>query len=91
MTCVDEANIFRSMAFFRHVFTEVARGEFSEIAHDYALIDALSLAVLQDPARYDVLVMENMSGDILSDLAIALCGGLGMAPSGDIGDTHGMF
>ncbi|MGU3663487.1 isocitrate/isopropylmalate dehydrogenase family protein [Methylobacterium sp. A49B] len=91
VTCVDKANIFRSMAFFRRVFTEVARGEFLEIAYDYALIDALSLSVLQEPARYDVLVMENMFGDILSDLATALCGGLGMAPSGDIGDTHGMF
>ncbi len=91
VTCVDKANIFRSLAFFRRVFTEVATGEFPDVAHSYALIDALSLAVLQDPASYDVLVMENMFGDILSDLATALCGGLGMAPSGDIGDAHGMF
>ncbi|MCJ2099769.1 isocitrate/isopropylmalate family dehydrogenase [Methylobacterium sp. E-046] len=79
------------MAFFRRVIAEVAHGEFPEIVHDYALTDALSLAVLQEAACYDGLVMENMFGDILPDLATALCGGLGMAPSGDIGDTHGMF
>ncbi|MCJ2072431.1 isocitrate/isopropylmalate dehydrogenase family protein [Methylobacterium sp. J-030] len=91
VTCVDKANIFRSLAFFRRVFTEVAGTEFPGVEHDYALIDALSLAVLQDPGRYDVLVTENMFGDILSDLATALCGGLGMAPSGDVGDAHAMF
>lgn len=90
VTCVDKANIFRSLAFFRKVFTEVAMA-FPEIDHDYALIDALSLAVLQNPAAYDVLVMENMFGDILSDLATVLTGGLGMAPSGDIGDDHAVF
>jgi 3-isopropylmalate dehydrogenase len=91
VTCVDKANIFRSLAFFRRVFTEVAEREFPGLARGYALIDALSLSLIQDPAAYDVLVMENMFGDILSDMAAALNGGLGMAPSGDIGDDHGMF
>lgn len=91
VSCVDKANIFRSLAFFRRVFTEVAKNEFPDTAFNYALIDSLSLAVLQDPGSWDVLVMENMFGDILSDLATALCGGLGMAPSGDIGDRHGLF
>jgi 3-isopropylmalate dehydrogenase len=91
VSCVDKANIFRSLAFFRRVFTEVAKNEFPETAYNYALIDSLSLAILQDPGSWDVLVMENMFGDILSDLATALCGGLGMAPSGDIGDNHGLF
>ncbi|MDM4762979.1 isocitrate/isopropylmalate dehydrogenase family protein [Galbitalea sp. SE-J8] len=91
VTCVDKANIFRSLAFFRRVFTEVAEREFPQIGYGYALIDALSLAIVQRPADYDVLVMENMFGDILSDLAAALNGGLGMAPSGDIGDDHAMF
>jgi 3-isopropylmalate dehydrogenase len=91
VTCVDKANIFRSLAFFRKVFTEIAEREFPEITHNYALIDALSLAIIQNPSAYDVLVMENMFGDILSDLVAALNGGLGMAPSGDIGDNHAMF
>ena len=91
VTCVDKANIFRSLAFFRKVFTEIAEREFPGIKRGYALIDALSLAIIQNPAAYDVLVMENMFGDILSDLAAALNGGLGMAPSGDIGDNHAMF
>ncbi|WP_059412585.1 isocitrate/isopropylmalate dehydrogenase family protein [Cupriavidus basilensis] len=91
VTCVDKANIFRSLAFFRKVFTEVAEREYPTIERNYALIDALSLAIIQNPSAYDVLVMENMFGDILSDLAAALNGGLGMAPSGDIGDRHGLF
>jgi len=91
VTCVDKANIFRSLAFFRKVFTEVAQREYASTRYEYALIDALSLAILQQPQAYDVLVTENMFGDILSDLAAALSGGLGMAPSGDIGDEHAMF
>lgn len=91
VTCVDKANIFRSLAFFRKVFTEIAERDYPGIAYNYALIDALSLAIIQNPGAYDVLVMENMFGDILSDLVAALNGGLGMAPSGDIGDDHGMF
>ena len=91
VSCVDKANIFRSLAFFRRVFTELAQREFSDTAFNYALIDSLSLALLQNPGHMDVLVMENMFGDILSDLATALCGGLGMAPSGDVGDEHAMF
>lgn len=91
VTCVDKANIFRSMAFFRKVFTEVADREFSGIKYNYALVDALSLAMIQNPGAYDVLVMENMFGDILSDTASVLVGGLGMGPSGDIGDRYGLF
>lgn len=91
VTCVDKANIFRSQAFFRRVFTEVATGEYPSVLHEFTLVDALSLSVLQRPETYDVLVTENMFGDIISDLATVLIGGLGMAPSGDIGDRHALF
>jgi len=90
VTCVDKANVFQSMAFFRRVFDEVAR-EFPGIQAEHAHIDAMTLFMVTRPLRYDVLVTENLFGDILSDLGAGTVGGLGVAPSGDIGDTYGLF
>lgn len=90
VTCVDKANIFRSLAFFRRVFDEVAEG-YPGVQTNHALVDSFSMNMMLQPEQYDVLVTENMFGDILSDLAAALVGGLGLAPSGDIGDDHAMF
>jgi 3-isopropylmalate dehydrogenase len=90
VTCVDKSNVFRSMAFFRQIFAEVAATA-PEIAADYAYVDAMTLFMVQRPLRYDVLVCENLFGDILSDLGAGTVGGLGVAPSGDIGDTYGLF
>jgi 3-isopropylmalate dehydrogenase len=90
VTCVDKANVLKSMAFFRQIFDDVAR-EFPDIATDYAYVDAMALYMVQRPLRYDVVVAENMFGDILSDLGAGTVGGLGLAPSGDIGDTYGLF
>ncbi len=90
VTCVDKANVFRSLAFFRKVFDEVAAGN-ADIAHDHALVDAMTLYLVQNPSAYDVLVMENMLGDILSDLAAGLVGGLGLGPSAEIGEQHALF
>ncbi len=90
MTCVDKANIFKSFAFFRKVFDEVA-GRYPHVGREHAYIDAQALYLVQRPQTFDVLVAENMFGDILSDLAAGLIGGMGMAPSGDIGDHHAVF
>ena len=90
VTCVDKANIFRSMAFFRSIYDQVA-GDYPEIKRDYAYVDAMALYLVQRPQSYDVMVSENMYGDILSDLAAGLVGGMGMAPSGDIGPDAGVF
>ncbi len=90
VTCVDKANIFRSMAFFRSIYDQVA-GDFPEVRRDYAYVDALVLYLVQRPQSFDVMVMENMYGDIVSDLAAGLVGGMGMAPSGDIGDDAAVF
>jgi 3-isopropylmalate dehydrogenase len=89
VTCVDKANIFKSMAFFRHVFDGVAAD--TDIAADHAYVDAMSLYMVRRPEMYDVMVTENMYGDILSDLGAGLIGGLGMAPSGDIGEDAAVF
>jgi 3-isopropylmalate dehydrogenase len=90
VTCVDKANVFTSMAFFRKIFDEVA-AKHPDITRDHAYVDALALNMVKKPWVLDVMVTENMFGDILSDLAAALIGGMGMAPSADIGDHHGLF
>jgi 3-isopropylmalate dehydrogenase len=90
VTCVDKANVFRSFAFFRQVFYEVA-GKHPQVTAEANYVDAMSLYMLQNPSAYDVLVMENQFGDILSDLGAGLVGGLGLAPSGEIGEHHAMF
>src|SRR5262249_17318249 len=90
VTCVDKANVFKSYAFFRKVFDEVARG-YADVKADHAYIDAQALYLVQRPQQHDVLVTENMFGDIRSDLAAGLIGGMGMAPSADIGDKYAVF
>jgi len=90
VTCVDKANIFKSFAFFRNIFNEVAR-QHPKVVSERTYIDAQALYMVQRPESFDVIVTENMFGDILSDLAAGLIGGMGMAPSGDIGDRHAVF
>jgi len=90
LICVDKANIFASYAFFRKVFDEQAE-RFPDISTRRAYVDAMAMNMLRAPWDYDVMVMENMFGDILSDLGAGLMGGLGFAPSADIGDDHGVF
>ncbi len=88
--CVDKANVLTSMAFFRQVFDEVAQ-EFPGIAAERVYVDAMTLHMVQRPQRFDVVVAENMFGDILSDLGAATVGGMGLAPSADVGEAHGLF
>jgi 3-isopropylmalate dehydrogenase len=87
---VDKANVLPSMVFFRSVFDAVAR-EFSDVQSSHVYVDAMALYLVQRPHTFDVLVTENMFGDILSDLAAGLIGGMGMAPSADIGDDCAVF
>jgi len=90
MTCVDKANVFASMAFFRKIFDEIAP-EYPDIETGYNYVDAQALDLVRRPWDFDVLVMENMFGDILSDLAGGLVGGMGMAACAEIGDETGLF
>jgi len=90
VTCVDKANVFRSMAFFRKIFDERA-ASFKGIDKGYNYVDAMALDLVRKPWAFDVLVMENMFGDIISDLAGGLVGGMGMAACAEIGDHHGLF
>lgn len=90
VTLIDKANVLSSMVFFRKIFDEVA-ADFPDCTADHVYVDASALFLVRDPNRFDVLVTENMFGDILSDLAAGLVGGMGMAPSGDIGDDAAVF
>ncbi len=90
LTLVDKANVLPSMAFFREVFDSVAT-EFPEIETERVYVDAMALHLVRCPHRFDVIVTENMFGDILSDLAAGLVGGMGMAPSADLGDEFAVF
>jgi 3-isopropylmalate dehydrogenase len=90
VTCVDKANVLPAMAFFRKIFLEVAE-RYPDVLADTAYVDATALRLVRAPWDFDVLVTENMFGDILSDLGAGLMGGMGMAPSADIGDDHAVF
>ncbi|QTN36785.1 isocitrate/isopropylmalate dehydrogenase family protein [Cognatishimia activa] len=90
VTCVDKANVFRAFAFFRELFDQEALRN-PDLVADHAYVDATALWMVQKPWDFDVLVTENMFGDILSDLGAGLMGGLGLAPSADIGLEHAVF
>jgi len=90
VTCVDKANVFTAMAFFREIFDNIATNH-PTITADHCYVDAMALTMVRNPWDLDVLVTENMFGDILSDLAGGLVGGMGMAACGEIGDEIGLF
>ena len=90
LTLIDKSNVLPSMAFFREIFNEISE-EFPGVQTERIYIDAASLYLVQRPQDFDVIVTENLFGDILSDLAAGLVGGMGLAPSADVGDHHGMF
>ena len=90
VTCVDKANILRSFYFFRQIFDERAAKN-RDVGADHCYVDAMAMNLVKQPWLYDVIVTENMFGDILSDVGAALMGGMGMAPSADIGEKHALF
>ena len=90
VTCVDKSNVLSGCKLFRQVYQEIAP-QYPEIAMDYAFIDAFTQWIVRTPEWFDVCVIPNMFGDIATDLAAILQGSLGMAASGNVGDTHAMF
>ena len=90
LACIDKANAFKAYAFFRQIFDECAPRHPTVTAERF-YVDACTAMLVRRPWDFDVMVMENMFGDILSDLTAGLIGGMGMAPSADIGDTHAVF
>jgi 3-isopropylmalate dehydrogenase len=90
VTCVDKSNVLSGCKLFRNVFNSISK-DYPEIEPDYAYVDAFTLSILQKPEHYNIVVTTNLFGDIITDLAAILQGGLGMAPSANLGLHHGMF
>lgn len=91
VTLAHKANILKyTQGLILEVAQEVAKG-FPDVTFEDRIIDATAMQLVLDPGRFDVLVMENMFGDILSDLMAGLVGGLGFAPAGNIGEQAAMF
>ncbi len=91
VTCVDKSNVLKGCQFFRATFDRIGKEEFPEIERDYAYVDAFTQWLIRQPEHYHVVVTTNMMGDIVTDLASSLQGGMGFAAGGNIGDEHGMF
>lgn len=90
LTCVDKSNVFPAFAWFRDVYDERA-AHFPDITRRYSYVDAMALDMVRKPWDFDVLVMENMFGDIISDLGAGIVGSMGLAPCAELGDKHGLF
>jgi methanogen homoisocitrate dehydrogenase len=91
LTIGTKANVLASDAYFYEIALDELSKNTEPISHTMKYIDALVLDVIQNPTQYDVIVTTNMFGDILSDAAAYLCGGLGMLPSANIGASHSLF
>ncbi len=89
ITVVHKANVLKSDSFFRDICIGVAKR--NGISHNEMLVDAMAYDLILRPEKYDVIVTTNLFGDILSEVAAAIAGGLGLCPSANIGDNHALF
>ena len=87
---VDKANVLETSRLWRRVVSEEAAA-FPDVALEHMYVDACAMALVRDPGSIDVLLTENLFGDILSDEAGAICGSLGLLPSASLGDGPGLF
>ena len=86
LTSVDKANALETSRLWRRVATEVVSKEFPDVALEHVLVDACAMYLMRRPASFDVIVTENMFGDILTDEASVLAGSMGLLPSASLGD-----
>ena len=90
VTLVDKANVLETSRLWRRRVTEIAK-EYPDVTLDFLFVDNAAMQLVQAPASFDVLLTENMFGDILSDLASVLTGSIGMLPSASLGNKNGLF
>jgi 3-isopropylmalate dehydrogenase len=86
ITSIDKANVLETSRLWRRIVTEVA-ADYPDVSLDHMLVDNAAMQLVQFPASFDVIVTENLFGDILSDEAAAVTGGLGLAGSASLGDS----
>ena len=92
LTSVDKANVLETSRLWREVVTRLMQAEFPDVALDHMYIDAAAMHLLRRPSDFDVIITENMFGDILTDEASMLPGSLGLCPSASLGDgTRGLY
>lgn len=92
LTSIDKSNVLETSRLWREVVTRVVKTEFPDICLDHVLVDAAAMHLIRRPRDFDVLVTENMFGDILTDEASMLSGSLGLLPSASLGDgTRGLY
>lgn len=88
VTSVDKANVLASSRLWRAVVGDVAES-YPQIELEHVLVDAMAMKLIEWPAQFDVVLTENLFGDILSDEASVIAGSIGLAPSASIGSRHG--
>lgn len=86
LTAVDKANVLETSRLWREVVTEVAAG-YPDVEHQFMLVDNCAMQLVRDPGQFDVILTENMFGDILSDEAAQITGSLGLLPSASLSDA----
>jgi 3-isopropylmalate dehydrogenase len=92
LTSVDKVNVMHTSRLWRDVVTEIGAADYPDVTLDHALVDSFAMVIVDQPQTIDVVVTENMFGDILSDVAAAVTGGLGLAGSASLGDDGpGLF
>jgi 3-isopropylmalate dehydrogenase len=92
LTSIDKSNVLETSRLWREVATRIVRSEFADVALDHMLVDSAAMHLIRRPSDFDVLVTENMFGDILTDEASMLAGSLGLLPSASLGDgTRGLY
>ena len=92
ITCVDKSNVLQGDRLFREIYSEVLEDPgFTSLVSDSYYVDAFSMFLMTTPEKFDVVVTPNLFGDILSDLASVMAGGIGMAPSGSYGFNNALF
>jgi 3-isopropylmalate dehydrogenase len=92
LTSIDKANVLETSRLWRAAAERVVGEEFQDLHLDHRYVDAAAMQLISDPAGFDVIVTENLFGDILSDEGAVLCGSLGMLPSASLGEgSRGLY